>query len=223
MLNYKDFIKADKLGLTSLVNEYKRLARFESEVLEVLGSNVMDAPPMYQESLDEIAKKLGVLDKLPVKQPVKPETTKDEKCFQGEVEIFCFVKQDNKLNQCDYAVTVGSGENKKQKKGVDRKLEEVGATLKIIADTLDQISNLPKIDITIKNLFIHKSVMENLSIWRKRGWKSRTKEDIEHKELWMRIYRHMALKRIKWHLDSKATGAGLQACQRMLNIPKKGA
>jgi ribonuclease HI len=98
------------------------------------------------------------------------------------------------------------GDHEKTLKGAERETTNNRMELMAAISALEELSRPCKVDLTTDSQYVRKGITEWLANWKRRNWKTASKQPVKNVDLWQRLEAATHQHDIAWHWVRGHTG-----------------
>jgi ribonuclease HI len=105
-----------------------------------------------------------------------------------------------------WGVLLRYGEHEKEMYGAEANTTNNRMELMAAIQALESLSRECRVILTTDSQYVRKGITEWLANWKKRGWKTASKQPVKNKDLWQRLDTAATQHDVEWHWVRGHTG-----------------
>ena len=105
-----------------------------------------------------------------------------------------------------WGVLLRYGETEKEMYGGEAETTNNRMELMAAIQALENLTRECKVVLTTDSEYVRKGITEWMSNWKKRGWKTASKQPVKNKDLWQRLDKAATQHQVEWHWVRGHTG-----------------
>ena len=105
-----------------------------------------------------------------------------------------------------WGVLLRYGETEKEMYGGEAETTNNRMELMAAIQALENLTRECKVVLTTDSEYVRKGITEWMANWKKRGWKTASKQPVKHKDLWQRLDKAATQHQVEWHWVRGHTG-----------------
>lgn len=105
-----------------------------------------------------------------------------------------------------WGVLLRYGESEKELYGGEAETTNNRMELMAAIQALENLTRECKVVLTTDSEYVRKGITEWMANWKKRGWKTASKQPVKNKDLWQRLDKAATQHQVEWHWVRGHTG-----------------
>ncbi len=105
-----------------------------------------------------------------------------------------------------WGVLLRYGNTEKELYGAETDTTNNRMELMAAIQALENLKRESKVILTTDSQYVRKGITEWIANWKKRGWKTASKQPVKNKDLWQRLDKAATQHRVEWHWVRGHTG-----------------
>ena len=105
-----------------------------------------------------------------------------------------------------WGVLLRYGETEKEMYGGEAETTNNRMELMAAIQALENLTRECKVVLTTDSEYVRKGITEWMANWKKRGWKTASKQPVKNKDLWQRLDKAATQHQVEWHWVRGHTG-----------------
>ena len=105
-----------------------------------------------------------------------------------------------------WGVLLRYGETEKEMYGGEAETTNNRMELMAAIQALENLTRECKVILTTDSEYVRKGITEWMANWKKRGWKTASKQPVKNKDLWQRLDKAATQHQVEWHWVRGHTG-----------------
>jgi ribonuclease HI len=105
-----------------------------------------------------------------------------------------------------WGVLLRYGNTEKELYGAEADTTNNRMELMAAIQALENLKRESKVILTTDSQYVRKGITEWIANWKKRGWKTASKQPVKNKDLWQRLDKAATQHRVEWHWVRGHTG-----------------
>lgn len=105
-----------------------------------------------------------------------------------------------------WGVLLRFGDTEKELYGAEAETTNNRMELMAAIQALENLTRECKVSLTTDSEYVRKGITEWMTNWKKRGWKTASKQPVKNKDLWQRLDKAATQHQVEWHWVRGHTG-----------------
>lgn len=105
-----------------------------------------------------------------------------------------------------WGVLLRYGDTEKELYGAENETTNNRMELMAAIQALENLKRDCKVSLTTDSQYVRKGITEWIANWKKRGWKTASKQPVKNKDLWQRLDKAATQHQVEWHWVRGHTG-----------------
>ena len=105
-----------------------------------------------------------------------------------------------------WGVLLRFGNTEKELYGAEAETTNNRMELMAAIQALENLTRECKVSLTTDSEYVRKGITEWMANWKKRGWKTASKQPVKNKDLWQRLDKAATQHQVEWHWVRGHTG-----------------